>query len=145
MPLKLSRRFIFSTSLLVLSIVSLTVLALFSDTGLKGSVEAIGGLACAAAVFGLLWSAHKYQGTQLSEAGVEQVTMLGKIFLPWNEVMAVRMYSKAFMLDSMRGTVVVYPKAYERPDEVAEFVVIQMRKVMEERGARVQPNDTKMY
>lgn len=145
MPLKLSTRFLFNTGLLLLSLVGLTVLAFMSETGFTGPIASAGILACAGCAFGLLWSAHKYQNTRLSDAGVEQVTMKGQLFLRWEDIQQVRMYSKSFLLESPRGTVLVYPKAYERPQEVSEYVVTRLRKVMQDRGAQVQENDKKFY
>ena len=84
-----------------------------------------------------MWSIHKYQGTELSEAGVTQVTMKGKLFPPWNEVEKLRIFGKAYILDSPRGSVIITPSAYEDPFAVAEYVTSHMRKIMEEQGAKV--------
>ena len=145
MLLKLSKRFLFNTGVLLLSLVVLTLFAFMSDSGFTGPIAAAGILGCAACAFGLLWSAHKYQNTRLSDAGVEQATMKGWLVLRWEDIREVRMYSKAFLLESPRGTVLVYPRAYEQPDDVSEYVVTRLRKVMEERGAQVQENDKKFY
>ena len=145
MPLKLSKRFLFNTAVMLVSLVGLTLFAFMSDVGFTGPIAAAGTLACAGCSFGLLWSAHKYQNTRLSDAGVEQATMKGQLFLRWEDIQQVRMYSKSFLLENPRGTVVVYPRAYERPEDVSEYVVTRLRKVMQDRGAQVQGNDKKFY
>jgi hypothetical protein len=145
MPLKLSKRYLFNNGLLLLSMVSLTLFAVFADTGITGGIAIAGLLACAACSFGLLWSAHKYQSTRLSDAGVEQATMQGRAFLAWTDVQEVRMYAGAFILESPKGKVLVYPKAYENPEDVSEYVVTRMRKVLQERGGHVPEQDTRFF
>ena len=145
MKLKLSKRYLFNNGLLLVSMVSLTLFAVFADTGITGGIAIAGLLACAACSFGLLWSAHKYQSTRLSDAGVEQATMQGRAFLAWTDVMEVRMYAGAFILESPKGKVLVYPKAYEHPEDVSEYVVTRMRKVLQERGGHVPEQDTRFF
>jgi hypothetical protein len=145
MELKLSRRFLINNAMMLVPLVGVTGFGVLADTGFYGPIATMGTLGCAACAFGLLWSAHKYESTRLSEAGVEQATMKGRVFVRWTEVKEMRMYSKAFILESPGGTVLVYPKAYNDPEDVSEYVVTRMRKVMQERGAQVAENDTKFY
>ncbi len=145
MPLKLSRRYLFSNGLLLVCMVALTLFAVFADTGFTGPIATAGLLACAACSFGLLWSTHKYQSTRLSDAGVEQATLQGRTFFAWSDVKEVRMYAGAFILESPKGKVLVYPKAYENPEDVSEYVVTRMRKVLQERGGHVPEQDTRFF
>lgn len=145
MPLKLSRRYLFNNGLLLVSMVGLTLFAVLADTGFTGPIASAGLLACAACSFGLLWSGHKYQSTRLSDEGVQQATLGGLLFLRWDAVEEVRMYAGAFILESGRGKVLVYPKAYENPEAVSEFVVDHLRRVMQERGAQVAEQDTRFF
>ena len=145
MKLKLSRRFLINNAMMLVPLVGVTGWAVLADTSFYGPIATIGSLGCAACAFGLLWSAHKYESTRLSETGVEQASMKGKVFVAWADVKEVRMYSKAFILESARGTVLVYPKAYEVPEDVSEYVVTHLRKVMQDKGAQVQENDHKFY
>jgi hypothetical protein len=141
MNLKLSRFFIIKMSLLVASMVVLTLFSLFAspegaeETG--STIAVMGTLVAAACGGGLLWSIHKYQGTEISDAGVRQVTVRGSLFVPWEDVQALRLFGGAYILDSARGSIIINPKAYEDPFAVAEYVDGHMRKVMEERGAKV--------
>lgn len=145
MQLKLSRRYLVNNGILLASMLGLTLFAVLADVGFTGPIATVGLLGCAACSFGLLWSTHKYQSTRVSEAGVEQAGLQGKIFVPWAEVEEVRMYAGAFILESARGKVLIYPRAYEQPEDLSEFVVNHMRKVMQERGARVAEKDTRFF
>lgn len=142
---KLSRRFIINNGLLLGSMMLLTVVVVSAGTDFTGPIAAFGTVACTLSAFGLLWSAHKYQSTRLSEIGVEQATLKGRIFVRWTDMDEVRMYAKAFLLEGKQGTVLVNPKAYEDPEAVSEYVVTRLRKVMQDRGAQVQEGGTKFY
>lgn len=143
--LKLSRRYLINNGVLLASMVGLTLFAVLADTGFTGPIAIWGLLACAACSFGLLWSGHKYRTTRISEQGVEQATLQGKLFLPWDAVREVRMYAGAFILESPRGKVLVYPKAYEAPEDISDFVIGHLRRVMQDRGAQVAEKDTRFF
>lgn len=142
---KLSRRFILSNGLLLGCMILLTAIGVSAGADFTGPIAVFGTLACGLSAFGLMWSAHKYRTTRLSEIGVEQATMQGRLFVRWTEMSQVRMYGKAYLLEGGQGTVVVYPKAYENPEAVAEYVVARLRRVLQERGAQVQEGDTKFH
>ena len=141
MKLQLSRFFIIKMSVLIGSMVALTLFAMFANPEgteeVSDTIAVLGSMVAAIFGGGLLWSIHKYQNTHLSEAGVTQVTVKGMLFVPWEEVLQLRMLGGAFILDSARGSVLINPKAYEDPFAVAEYVDVRMRPVMEARGAQV--------
>ena len=142
MKLKLARRFLVSMGMMLASLAGILVVASLSGLDFSGPIAIVGTLASLACASGLLWSIRKYQVTELSEAGVSQLTLNGRIFVPWNDVSEVTMYSGAFILVSPQGKAMIYPKAYEQPEDVSEYVVTHMRKVMQERGAQVAKQPT---
>ena len=138
MNLKLSKAYIVKTLLMLVPLVSLTIYGINAEAGFTGPVVIFSVLACAGTTFTLLWSAHKYQNTRLTEQGVEQATMGGKLFVAWAEVQRIRKYKQSFILESARGSVLVYPAAYEQAAAVNDFMVTHLQRVMNERGARVE-------
>jgi hypothetical protein len=137
MKLTLARRFLLTMGAMLTSLVGILLIAFLSGLDFSSPIAISGtllSLACAAV---MVWSVRKYQFTELSEAGVSQITLNGRIFVPWDDVTEVTMYSGAFLLIAPQGKAMVYPKAYENPGAVSEYVVTHMRRVMEARGARI--------
>jgi len=137
MKLTLANRFLLSMGAMFASLVGILLVALLSGLDVSSPIAIVGILLSLACAAGLAWSVRKYQITELSETGVSQITMNGRIFVPWDDVTEVTMYSGAFLLIAPKGKAMVYPKAYENPEAVSEYVVSHMRRVMEARGARI--------
>jgi len=137
MKLILARRFLLSMGAMLVSLVGILLVALLSGLDISSPIAIVGTLLSLGCAAGVAWSVRKYQITELSEAGVSQITLNGLIFVPWDDVSEVTMYSGAFILIAPQGKAMVYPKAYENPEAVSEYVVTHMRRVMEARGARV--------
>lgn len=137
MKLILARRFLINMGMILASLVGILVVALFSGLDVSSPIAIVGTLLSLACAVALGWSIRKYQLTELSEAGVSQITLNGNIFVPWDDVAEVTMYSGAFILIAAQGKAMVYPKAYENPEDVSEYVVTRMRRVMQARGARI--------
>jgi len=137
MKLILARRFLLSMGAMLVSLVGILLIALLSGLDISSPIAIVGTLLSLGCAAGVAWSVRKYQITELSEAGVSQITLNGLIFVPWDDVSEVTMYSGAFILIAPQGKAMVYPKAYENPEAVSEYVVTHMRRVMEARGARI--------
>ena len=140
---KLSRFFLFKTALMLIPLVSLTIYSMRAEVGFSGPVVIVSMLACSAVAFAMLWSAHKYQNTLLTDTGVEQATLSGKLSVRWEEVKRIRMYKKAYLLETARGTVLVYPHAYDNPAAVNDFVVGHLQRAMNDGGGKAGPKPGK--
>ncbi len=137
MKLILARRYLINMGMILVSLVGILAVAFFSGLDVSSPIAIVGTLLSLASALALSWSIRKYQITELSEEGASQLTLNGIVFVPWNDVSEVSMYSGAFILIAPQGKVMIYPKAYEKPEDVSEYVVSHMREVMRARGARV--------
>jgi hypothetical protein len=137
MKLSLARRYLLNMGMILASLVGVLLVAFFSGLDVSSPIAIVGTLLSLACAVALAWSIRKYQVTELSDEGASQLTLNGIVFVPWNDVSEVNMYSGAFILIAPQGKIIIYPKAYEQPEDVSDCVVTHMRQVMQARGARV--------
>lgn len=133
MDLKISRRFIINTGAMLFSLLGLTVVTVLASGSFDGPLVAAATAISLLLTSLLLWSVHKYQHTRISDTGVEQPAISGLLRVQWRDVSGVSLYRGAFILDCPGGKLMIYPRAYEQPEQVSDYVVARLKRVFEDR------------